>query len=183
VQSKSTMVAASLLALNLMMTKIATTLSLPVYLDTIGTILAAALLPSWMVVLIGVSTSVLASVIVHPAFLYYAVTQAVVALVAVAAMRMNAFDSQPKAIATGLVIAVVAAFVSAPVTVLLFGGVTLGGTTAINAVILATGQTLWKSVLGGSLAIESIDKVVACLLTVAVLRRLPKQFRLTLRRE
>ena len=63
---------------------------------------------------------------------------------------------------------------SAPVTVLMFGGVTLGGTTAINAVLMAAGQNIWKSVLGGSLVIESLDKVAACMIASIVFRRLPR---------
>ena len=58
-------------------------------------------------------------------------------------------------------------------TVVAFGGVTLSGTTAINAVLLASGQSIWKAVLGGSLIIESLDKVSAAVLAWLVLRRLP----------
>jgi energy-coupling factor transport system substrate-specific component len=176
------MVAASLIALNLVMSKLAATLSLPVYLDTIGTILAATLLAPWLAVAVGAATSLLAAVVVHPAFLYYVGTQATIALVAVVAMRLGAFKRWSTAIVAGLVIAVCASLVSAPVTVLVFGGVTLGGTTAINAVLLAAGQSIWSSVLGGSLLIESVDKVVACLLATEVLRRLPERFRTSLRK-
>ena len=179
-QSKLTMVAASLVALNLVMSKIAATLSLPVYLDTIGTILAAALLPAWVAALVGVATSALAAAVVHPAFLYYAGTQLAVALVAVGAMRLGAFRSLPKAAVAGIIIAVVAAVVSAPVTVVVFGGVTLGGTTAINVAFMAAGQSIWKAVLSGSLLVEALDKVAACLLATEVLRRLPERLRASL---
>ncbi len=60
---------------------------------------------------------------------------------------------------------------------MLSGDVTLGGTTAINALLLAAGQTVWKFVLGGSILIGSIDKVAACRLATEVLRRLPERFR------
>ena len=165
--------AASLVALNVVLGKVAATFSLPVYLDTVGTILAGALLPWPFAVAVGVSTSAVAGVVIHPAYWYYFFTQAVVASVAVLLLRQGAFGRVWTAALAGLVIAVCAAIVSAPVTVVAFGGVTLSGTTAINAVLLASGQSIWKAVLGGSLIIESLDKVSAAVLAWLVLRRLP----------
>lgn len=164
---------ASLIALNLAMSKVAATLSLPVYLDSVGTILAAAMLPWWAVLFVGAATSILAGFVVHPAFFYYVGTQLTIAFIAIGAVRLGAFRQLWTATLSGVVVAVAAALVSAPVTVLVFGGVTLGGTTAINAVLLAAGQNVWQSVLGGSLIVEGLDKVAACLLSAIVLRRLP----------
>lgn len=172
-RTQTTVMAASLIALNLAMSKVAATLALPVYLDSVGTILAAAVLPWWATVLVGAATSILAGFVVHPAFFYYVGTQVTIALIAILAMRLGAFRQLWTAVFAGLLIAICAALVSAPVTVLVFGGVTLGGTTAINAVLMAAGQNVWKSVLGGSMLIEGVDKVAACLLAAVVLRRLP----------
>lgn len=173
-RTQITITVASLIALNLVMSKVAAALSLPVYLDTVGTIVAAAVLPWWAAILVGAATSIGAGFIVHPAFFYYVGTQATIALLAVAFVRAGAFRQPWTAAAAGLAIAACAAIVSAPVTVLVFGGVTLGGTTAINALLMAAGQNIWKSVIGGSLLIESIDKVAACVIASIVLRRLPR---------
>ncbi|GHT98857.1 membrane protein [Betaproteobacteria bacterium] len=173
-RTQTTISVASLIALNLVMSKVAASLSLPVYLDSVGTIVAAAVLPWWAVLIVGASTSIGAGIIVHPAFFYYIGTQTTVALLAVAFVRMGALRKLWTAVLAGLAIAVCAVIVSAPVTVLVFGGVTLGATTAINAVLMATGQNIWQSVLGGSVLIESIDKVAACVIASIVLRRLPR---------
>jgi energy-coupling factor transport system substrate-specific component len=170
---QTTLTIASLIALNLVMSKVAATLQLPIYMDTVGTIVGAALLPWWAVLLVGALTSILAGFVVHPAFFYYVGTQVTIAAVAVIAYRLGAFNRLWSAIPAGFLIACCAALVSAPVTVLVFGGVTLGGTTAINAVLMAAGQSVWKSVLGGSLVIESIDKIAASAIAFVVLRRLP----------
>ena len=123
---------------------------------------------------VGAATSMGAGFLVHPAFFYYAGTQIAIALLAVAFVRMGALRHLGTAVLTGLAIAICASIVSAPVTVMAFGGVTLGGTTAINAILMAAGQNVWKSVIGGSLIIESVDKVAACLIAAIVLRRLPR---------
>jgi energy-coupling factor transport system substrate-specific component len=146
-----------------------------VYLDSIATILAGALLPWPYAVLVGVSTSLVAGILIHPAYPYYAGTQAAIAILSVLLLRMGAYKRPFTAVLSGGAIAIVAAIVSAPVTVLVFGGVTLSSTTAINAILIASGQTVWKSVIGGSLVIESIDKIAASTLAWFVLKRIPAE--------
>lgn len=165
---------ASLMALNLVLGKVAATLSLPVYLDTIGTIIAAAMLPWRFAVLVGVGTSLLAGLVIHPAYPFYAFNQFVIATLVYFAVRAGFFSAWWKSGLTGFLIAVVASITAAPVTVLVFGGVTLSGTTAINAVLMATGKTIWQSVVTGALIIESGDKIAACLIAWFVLKRLPE---------
>ncbi len=171
------MTIATLVALNLIMSKVAATLGLPVYLDTIGTIVGAALLPWWATVLVGAATSFGAGILTHPAFFYYIGNQIVVALLAIGFIKMGAFRKLWSAAAVGFFIAICASIVAAPVTVLVFGGVTLGSTTAINAVLMAAGQNIWQSVISGSLIIESVDKIAACLTAVVVIRRLPRKLK------
>lgn len=166
-------IAATCIALNLTLAKIANLLSLPMYIDTTGTILAAALLPPVFAVAVGVCTSLLGAVVISPFWAAYAGTQTVIALVAVLCVRLRLFDRWWTAILAGCGIALCAAIVSAPVTVIVFGGVTVSGTTAINAILMASGRNIWQSVIGGSLLIESIDKPAASLLAWLALRRLP----------
>lgn len=172
-KAKAVFIAAACLTLNVVLGKIAAMLSLPVYLDSVGTILAAALLPALYAGAVGVSSSLVAGLVINPYYPPYAGTQLAVALVAVFLCRSGAFRRWWTAILSGLLIGLVSVIVSAPVTVLLFGGVTLSGTTAINAVLIASGHSIWKSVIGGSFFIESVDKPAAALLAYLVLRRLP----------
>ena len=144
---------------------------------SIGTILAAALLSPVLAIAVGVLTSLLGGVFINPYFAAYAGTQLSIALVAVFFVRIGFFEKWWKAILAGFGIAATAVIVSAPVTVLLFGGVTLSGTTAVNAILLASGRTLWQSVVGGSALIESIDKPCAALLSWLVLQRLPTRLK------
>jgi len=172
-KTRTIFIAAAAIALNLTLGKFASVLTLPVYIDCIGTVLAAALLPLLPAVTVGLGTSLLAGVIVNPFYPPYAATQAAIAMVAYGLSRTGAFKRWWTALLGGYVIALTAVVVSAPVTVLLFGGVTQSGTTAINAVFLAAGKSVWQSVLRGSFIIESIDKPTAAIITFLVLRRLP----------
>ena len=169
------------IALNVGLNKLAVVLQLPVFMDTVGTILSAALIPPFFSILVGIVSNLLGGVITHPAIPFYIGTQIVIAMMAVIAYRKGWFENLWLALVTGLAIGIVSAIVSAPVTVLVFGGITEPGATAINAVLLATGHSLWSSVLSGTLIVSSIDKVVAAGIVWLLLQRLPDSLKLTRR--
>jgi len=175
--TKRTFLAAGCLALNLSLAKVAAIFALPVYLDSVGTILGAVLLPLPFTLVVAVSTSVLGGFLVNPYFPAYFFTQIVIGLVAVLCSKKGLFNKPWTSILAGFLIAFTAVIASAPVTVLLFGGVTLSGTTAINAVLIAMGHNLWTGVIGGSLFTESIDKPIASFLAYIVLKRLPTRIK------
>lgn len=171
--ARSLALAATCVALNLVAGKITNLLSLPVYFDSIGTILSAAILPGPLPIFVGAATSLLAWVVIHPAYLFYTGTQIAIAIAAMISFRIGAFGRLWTAVIAGLAIALTAAIASAPVTVMVFGGVTLPSVTAINAVLIAAGENIWKAVVQGGLLIESIDKTAACILAWIILKRLP----------
>lgn len=158
-------------ALNVGLGKVSNLLGLPLTMDTIGTILAAALLPWWLTLAAALMSSVVAAVVIHPAFLAYAGTQAAIALCACALVRAGAFDGPWRAGVAGLALGIVSAAASAPVTAVVFGGVSVPTLTAVNALLLASGTSLWRSVITGALIVESVDKVFAGILAYHILRR------------
>lgn len=162
------------IALNVGLAKISNLLALPFTMDTIGTILAATLLPWYLTLLVGALTSFIASIIIHPAFLYYVGTQIVIATVALGFVQLKMFTSIWKAAVAGLIIGISSAVASAPVTAIVFGGIAVPSITALNAVFLASGSSLWASVLSGALIVESVDKIAAGIVAWLVLKRIQK---------
>lgn len=164
-------ITAACVALNLAVGKIANLLSLPLPLDTIGSLTGAALLPPVLAIAVGAITAALGWAVISPVYPYYIGTQISVVIAALAVMRLIGFDRPWKAVILGASVAVGAAMVSAPVTVLLFGGVTVPAMTAIDAVPIASGQDTWKAVIVGGLPIEVVDKLVVALIAWAPVRR------------
>lgn len=171
--TRSAILAAACLALNLGLGKVSNVLQLPIVFDTVGTILAAALIHPFYVLVVAALSSLLGGIIIHPAFPFYIGTQIVIALLAILAVHRGWFSRLWSSVLTGLGIGIASAVVSAPVTAVVFGGVTIPSVTALNVLLLASGQSLWKSVLGGALIIESIDKMIAGATVWLLLRRLP----------
>jgi energy-coupling factor transport system substrate-specific component len=167
--------AAICIGLNIGLGKISNVLGLPVTLDTIGTILAAILIPWPLVLLVGIASSIIASIVIAPPFIYYAGTQLAIALVAILMVRAGAFRYLWSAVLAGAGIGIVSAVASAPVTAVVFGGVSVPSLTALNAVFLASGDSLWESVIKGALVVESLDKIAAAVVVWAIIRRLSGQ--------
>ena len=165
------------IALNVGLGKISNLLALPFTMDTIGTILAAAILPLPLVLSVGALSSIIASFVIHPAFLFYLGTQVAIGIVAILLVKIGMFNTALKAGISGLLIGITSAVVSAPVTVIVFGGVAVPSISALNALFLASGKSLWASVLSGSLIVESIDKVAAGVISWFAIKRIPKEDR------
>jgi energy-coupling factor transport system substrate-specific component len=170
------------IALNVGLNKIAVVLNLPVFMDTVGTVLSGAMVPPGYSIAVGVISNLIGGVVTHPSTPFYIGTQVVVSLMSIIGYRRGWFDTLPAAIVLGLAIGIVSALVSAPVTALVFGGVDEPGATALNAILLAAGHDLWTSVVSGLLVVSSIDKVIASVLVWALLRRMPDRLKIVRRK-
>ncbi len=181
VMMRAVVFSAVCIALNVGLNKIAMVLQLPVFMDTVGTVLSGAMVPPGYSILVGIVSNLIGGVVTHPSIPFYIGTQVVVSLMSIFGFRRGWFDTLPAAIGLGLAIGIVTAIVSAPVTALVFGGVTEPGATALNAVLLAAGQDLWTSVLSGTLVVSSVDKVIASVIVWALLRRMPERLKVARR--
>lgn len=162
------------IAINLLLGTLANTVKLPVYLDAIGTIivtLTSGLLPG---VITGVGSFLIGGILTNPVLPWFSFTQvAIAAFVAFVAYR-GWLATWPKVIASGVGLGVVAGVVSAPVIVALFGGITGSGASLIVAFLLASGESIMKSVLLSGLAAEPLDKTLQLSIAVSILRAAPK---------
>lgn len=162
-------------AVNLVIGQIVAALLLPVYLDSVGTILVAALVGPRAAIAAGLVSQVLNAVISgNFSWLPFALVQIVIALYAAAAARLGVFRRLWTAAAAGLGLGVVAASVSAPISYFLFGGVTAGGVTLVTTILRSLGAPLSVAVASASYATDVLDKAIACGLVSVILRGLPR---------
>ena len=162
-------------AVNLVIGQIVAALLLPVYLDSVGTILVAALVGPKAAIVAGLVSQVLSAVISgNFSWLPFAVVQVVIALYAAAAARLGLFRRIATAVPAGLGLGLVAASCSAPISYFVFGGVTAGGVTVVTTVLHALGAPLGIAVASASYATDLLDKAIACALVSVILRSLPQ---------
>jgi energy-coupling factor transport system substrate-specific component len=148
-------------------------LKLPIYLDSIGTIIAALMLGWRAGAIVGVVGCILISLTIIPPAVYYSGTQVCIALFAHFAGRWGGFRSVPRCVLSGLLLAVIATVVSAPVTYYLFGGITGNGISMFTIYLQSVGVGKAESVLLSGICAELIDKTTQCLTAAFILKRVP----------
>ena len=79
-------------------------------------------------------------------------------------------------VAGGIIVALVATIVSAPIVVYLFGGTTPGAQGALVAAFLASGQQIWTSVFAASFISEPIDKTISIAVAYAIAQAIPLRY-------
>jgi energy-coupling factor transport system substrate-specific component len=162
-------------ALNLALGAIAGALKLPVFLDSVGTILVAALVGPWAGVMTGIASNTVLGLLYSPQLFAFIPVTIVIGLLAGAAGRIGAFRSLAGAAAAGLAIGVAAALASVPIVIALFGGVTPSGTGIITVALRAVfGLSLERAAEIASLSTDVLDKPLSCVLVALVIARLPR---------
>ncbi len=165
-------------AINLGIGFVVAALKLPFYLDSIGTVVVAALggfIP-------GVScaiASVLIGSIYTPTLWAYAPTGIIIALYVTGLRRVGYLKYLWLSIIGGIGLGIVTALVSAPITTYVWKGVSLSGTDAITAFLAATGETLLQSVVLGGLSTDPIDKLFTSIIAFYLLKRIPLSWKLS----
>lgn len=160
--------------INLAMGRFAAATSLPLFLDTVGTVLVAALAGPAAALLTGVVSQTTFTVLDgRLMWLAFLPVQLGVALYASWAAWRGLFANVPWALVSGAGLGVLAATLSWPISLLLFGGVTAGGVTMVTTLLTALGVPLTWAVYAASLSSDVLDKVITFLLVHAVLLSLP----------
>jgi energy-coupling factor transport system substrate-specific component len=165
-----------LIAFNVAIGGLVHIIKLPVFLDAIGTILTVLLVGPIAGALVGIVSFLIASALISPVYAWFIGTQAVIAIaVYMLASKFKAFKSFWRVITSGILLGIIAGIVSAPVIVLIFGGVSGSGRDLITATLVGSGQQVFKAVLMSGAASEPVDKTMQILFAYIVLRSMPKK--------
>lgn len=162
-------------AINLALGAIVAALKLPVYLDSVGTILVAALVGPLAGMVTGAASNCVLGVLSSPVFFAFIPVTLVIGALAGVAARLGAFRSAGTAALAGVFIGIASALTSVPIVIALFGGLTASGT---GIVTIAARAVLHVSVARAaeiaSLSTDLIDKPLSCALVALLLARLPR---------
>ena len=168
------------IVLNIVGAFIALNLRLPVYLDSIGTVLSGALLGP----VYGVATVVLGSFISGITFdiysLYYAPVQILTGLMAGWMFRTKWLRGYRLPIG-GLALSLPTSIASAAITAFLFGGITSSGSSYLVVLMSKLGMNLTLSCFLVQVLTDYADKLIAVLLVAAVLKVLTPEMKMKIR--
>lgn len=164
------------IAINIALGQIVVLLKLPIYVDSIGTMLVAALCGAWAGALTGALSNIIWGIAVDPNALPWWPVAFAIGLVTGICANAGLFKSWWKVIITGFLVALTAALVSTPIAVYLYGGITASGSSFITAYLLQTGQDVVSAVFSTNFLVEPVDKITTALLAFAIVQGLSKRF-------
>lgn len=154
--------------LNYIGSTIALTLRLPIYLDTIGTILTAALLGPVFGMIPGMLSGVFCFFTTDVISLYYTPVQLVIGFTAGMAFRSGMMRRMKVMFGT-LLVTVPGTLVSSLITALVFGGFTSSGSSILVQIFHQLGLPMTASVFFVQIVTDYLDRFIAVSVVLAML--------------
>lgn len=161
------------LVINIVVGQIVGSTGLPLYLDSVGTMLVAALAGP----VAGLATGALSSVVwgvFNPMALPFAAGSGLTGLLAGYAIhKFKSLEHPWRIIPVGAIMGVIVGMLSAPVAAFVYGGTAGVGTGALVSAFRAMGNSLLESVTLQSLASDPLDKIVVLFIVWGIIKVLP----------
>lgn len=154
--------------------QLANLLKLPIYLDSIGTVLVGALCGGLPGAVVGAVSNVINS-ITNPTTMAYAIISVVIGILAGWFSRAGWFLKLWKALLTVIPFALVGGAGGALITIWLFGGLTPSGNSVIVAALHAAGLELNTAVYIAGIPFDMLDKLLTVLVVFLILKRVPER--------
>jgi len=161
------------IGINIVGGTLASTLKLPVFLDTLGTILTAAILGPWWGALTGGLTNVIMS-LANPMDMWFAIVNMLVGVVVGFASMRFGFTKLPVVLIVGLILAVVAPAIGSLIAAYVYGGLTGGGIDVFVGGLMAAGADVFTAAFIPRLGSNLIDKVLSVVVVMLIIRALPR---------
>lgn len=163
------------IALNLTVGQITGALKLPIYLDSIGTVLIAVLIGPWSGIIAGVLSNLLASAMGSPSMVFFAPVMIVIGGFTGFIAKRGWFKKWYLVVLGSIFQGILAGAMSAPISAYLFGGVMMAGTDFLVLYFRSTGNSLLDSVIFQGLISDPADKIITYLVVFFLTRNLPRR--------
>lgn len=161
------------IVINIVAGQLVSLLKLPIFLDSIGTVLVGVLAGPWAGGLTGLLTNLIWGMITSPVAAAFSPVAMAIGIVAGLCARYGLFKTWWLAIISGVIIAVFNAVVAVPIRLYMFGGITGSGADFITSYMLALGKDMFGSVVVTVFTSNLIDKVVTAVLAWGIVKSLP----------
>lgn len=162
-------------AINMVGFQICQLLRLPIFLDSIGTILVAIIAGPIISIITGFVTNLI-NAIFNPTYFPYVITSMAIGAFAGVLSKYGMFKSKLKVFISGFILTLVSTIVSAPVTVFFFGGLTGSTGSIITAGLLASGQQMWTAVFSSGFIIEAVDKLISVYIVAFIVGKISERY-------
>lgn len=151
-------------------------LKLPLWLDSIGTMLASMLAGPIVGAISGAINNIIYGLTMDPISFIYALTSIAIGLIVGVMAYKGWLENIGKAIVVGFVVAVIAAVVSTPINIIFWGGQTgnVWG-DALYTSLIANHAPVWLASFMDGVVVAIPDKIATVIVAYLVFKALPKK--------
>ena len=162
-------------AMNIVLGIITSALGIPLYLDTLGTVLSAAILGPLPGIIVGALSNIITGLIYSVSDIPFCLVNMAVGLVVGLVAKKFKFD-WIQALIVGLVLSVLCPAIGTPIGIFVYGG--LNGTFSYVLVmsLVQGGKSIFQASFLRNIASNLIDKVGTCLIGCALIKAMPMRF-------
>jgi len=164
------------IALNIVGGMLNSTLKLPLFLDTIGTMLVAVTCGPWIGALTGGLSNLIAS-LSSPADMWFAIVNILVGLIVGYVAVWRGYRDWITPLIAGVLAAIAASIVGPWIAVYIYGGLTGSVLDVAVAGLMKSGQEVFSAVFISRILPNLGDKILSAYLVFFVIKALPKSFR------
>lgn len=165
------------IALNVVGGQLNKSLGLPLYLDSIGTMLSAIVSGPIIGMITGSSTNIIIAIVTgYPNTIPFFIVNALIGLTTGILSYYGFFLKAWKMLVAAIIITVVVVVSAAPIVLIVFGGATGSGADLITSILTNSGMNILKSVFSMQILTNGSDKLISVIIAFGLLKSIPKQF-------
>ena len=161
---------------------IALSLRLPVYIDTIGTIMSAVTLGPICGGIVGILTSIVNATTFDPISIFFIPVQLVVGVSTGLLFKSSKFNGV-KSILYIVLITVLGSITASVIAAIVFDGVTSSGSSILVTILKNSGVNIIASVFSTQIFTDLLDKGISFFAVFSILKAMPNSLKLNLCRE
>lgn len=162
-------------AMNIVLGILTASLGIPLYLDTLGTVLTAALFGPLAGVIVGALSNIISGLMFSVSNIPFClVNMAVGLIVGLVSKKLN--FNLIAAVITGLVLSFVCPAIGTPIGIMVYGGLNGSMSDILVMALVDGGKTIFQASFLRNVASNLIDKIGTCVIAWALIKAMPARF-------
>ena len=162
-------------AMNIVLGIITAALGIPLYLDTLGTVLSAVLFGPVPGMIVGALSNIITGLIYSVSDIPFCLVNMAVGLVVGLAVKKFKF-TLPVALICGLALSVICPAIGTPIGIFVYGGLQGNFSDVLVMSLVQGGQSIFSASFIVKIGSNLIDKVGTCLIAFFLIKAMPARF-------
>lgn len=169
-------------AMNIVLGIITSALGIPLYLDTLGTVLSAAIIGPVPGIIVGALSNIITGLMYSVSDIPFCLVNMAVGLIVGLVAKKFKFTIV-SAIITGLVLSFVCPAIGTPIGIYVYGGLNGSASDVLVMSLVQAGKDIFQASFLRNVGSNLIDKVGTCIVGWALIKAIPMRFLENLKKE